>query len=58
MVSSQARGIAAAEAVEGAQRAQVGLLHDVLGVMVVARQPAREIVAGTEVRHDQALEAL
>jgi hypothetical protein len=46
--------VAAPIAVEGAQ---VGLLHDVLRVMVVAGQPARQIVAGTEVRHYDALEA-
>src|SRR3989442_1119063 len=48
--------VLAAEAVEEAERANHGLLHDVLGVMVVAHQPAREVVRGANVRQDNLLE--
>ena len=37
---------------------QIGLLHQVLGIVAVARQPAGQIVGGAEVRHDDALETL
>jgi hypothetical protein len=40
----------AAQAVEEAEGAQVGLLHRVFGELVVAQQPAREVPCRIEVR--------
>ena len=47
--------VLATEAVEEAERANDGLLHDVLGVMVVAQQPACEVVGGIKMRQNNLL---
>ena len=39
------------------QRADARVLHDVLGIMRVARQPARQVVRGVQVRQDQVVES-
>src|SRR5438045_7233302 len=44
------------ETSEEPEGAQKGVLDDVLGVMVVARQPAGQIVCSIQVRHNQLLE--
>ena len=51
-------GISPAVAVEGPQGAKIRFLYHVLGVLVVVGQPAGQIVASGEVRHDDTLEAL
>ena len=47
--------VLATEAVEEAERANDGLLHDVLGVMVVAQQPSCEVVGGIKMRQNDLL---
>src|SRR5215475_13364340 len=44
--------LAAAKPVKELVGAQEGLLHDVLRVVVVARQPARQIIGRRQVRQD------
>ena len=38
------------------ERAQVRLLHDVLGVVVVTHQPSREVVRSIHMREERAIE--
>ena len=45
------------EAVEELQRPQGGRLHHVLGVLIVAGEPAGEVVRGVEVGEDGAVES-
>ena len=48
--------VAAATAANEAERSHARLLRDVLGVVVVACEPARQVVGGVEMRHDEAFE--
>jgi hypothetical protein len=50
-------GVAAAEALEEAERAQVGFLHHVLRVLIIPRQPARQVIGSIHVRQNHLLEA-
>ena len=42
---------------EEPEGAQIGFLHDIFGVRVIARQPARQVVGGIKVRQDRVLKA-
>ena len=46
----------AAETIKELERAQNSILRDVLGVVFVACQPARQIVRGIQVRHNRLFE--
>jgi len=48
----------AAQSVEETVSAQHGLLHHVLGVVIVARQPARKVVRRVQMRQHAFLESL
>ena len=48
--------IAAAKSARKPERAQVGLLHDVLRVVVVTHQPSREVVRSIHMREERAVE--
>ncbi len=50
--------VATLVAVEKTERAQAGFLRNVLRVLIVPRQPAREVVRSVQVRQDGLLEAL
>src|SRR5256885_11315237 len=47
----------AAQAVEEAEGAQHCLLHDVLRVVIIAREPAREVIGRVEMQQHQLLES-
>ena len=44
------------ETIEELERAQNRILRDVLGVVFVACQPARQVVRGIQVRHNRLFE--
>src|SRR6185503_5381401 len=48
--------VGAVERVDVLECAHAGVLHDVLGVVPVAREPARQVVPGGQVRHDELFE--
>jgi hypothetical protein len=48
--------VAIGKTADPAKHRQAGMLHHVLGVGVVARQPAGQVVSGVEMRHHHAPE--
>ena len=49
-------GVATVKTVEEPECPDTGLLRHVLGIVVVARQPACQVVSGVEMRQHDALE--
>src|SRR5437879_5637810 len=49
--------IASMETGKRFERAQIGFLHQILGLMLVPQQPVRQVVGGTQVRQQRLLKA-
>lgn len=54
---TRVRLLAAFESAEETERAQIGFLHDIVGIVRASRQPAREVVRGVQMRHHRRFEA-